>query len=90
MYPQGPNYGNSRYRCPFCGFDQVDAVNFTWWGGMLGPKMLGLVKCRQCRKSYNGKSNSDATTGIIIYLVVSLVIGLIAGIIGYMAFAGRF
>jgi len=49
-------------------------VKFTWWGGLLGPKMLSHVKCQQCGLAYNGKSGQSNTTGIVIYAIVVNVI----------------
>ncbi|HEX8916431.1 MAG TPA: hypothetical protein VF796_29030 [Humisphaera sp.] len=62
--------------CPRCGCPYADRVTFTWWGGLLGPKLFTHVKCRNCRQAYNGKTGRDNTTAITIYVVVSLGIGL--------------
>lgn len=61
--------------CPKCGGTASERMNFTWWGGVIGPKVLTHVKCPQCRTTYNGKSGKDNTTNIVIY---SVVVGLIA------------
>ena len=42
-------------------------MSFTWWGGVIGPRVLTHVKCPQCGHAYNGKSGGDNTTGIVIY-----------------------
>ena len=42
--------------CPFCGKSEAEKVGFTWWGGVLGPKLLNHVKCLGCGKKYNGKT----------------------------------
>jgi hypothetical protein len=31
--------------CPKCGSKNVSAVKLTWWGGVLGPKLLYHTKC---------------------------------------------
>jgi len=49
-------------------------VKFTWWGGLLGPKLLTHVKCGSCGHKYNGKSGKDNTAGIAIYFGVMFVI----------------
>ena len=49
-------------------------MSFTWWGGIVGPKILSHVKCADCNKEFNGKSGKDNTTGIIIYSIVALII----------------
>ena len=57
-------------------------MSFTWWGGVIGPKVLTHVKCPRCRHAYNGKTGRDNTTGIVIY---SVVVGVIAfGLVGLM------
>jgi predicted RNA-binding Zn-ribbon protein involved in translation (DUF1610 family) len=68
--------------CPSCGKSVAEAVSFTWWGGLIGPKILTHVRCTSCSTTYNGKTGQSNTTGIIIYTVVLLVlfgaIGLVA------------
>lgn len=49
-------------------------MSFTWWGGVIGPRVLTHVKCPQCGHTYNGKSGGDNTTGIVIYSGVVAVI----------------
>jgi len=62
-------------------------MNFTWWGGVIGPRVLTHVKCRRCGHGYNGKTGRDNTTGIVIYSGAVAVI--IFGFIGFMfALAG--
>lgn len=61
--------------CPSCRSAQAQPVKFTWWGGMLGPKLLHHVKCEQCGAQYNGKTGQSNTRGIIIY---SVIVGAIA------------
>lgn len=64
--------------CPKCG-GVAEKLRFTWWGGLIGPKILTHVKCTQCGYKYNGKTGKDNTTGIIIYSVIVgiLVVGLV-------------
>jgi hypothetical protein len=56
--------------CPRCYTPSPQPVKFTWWGGIIGPKMLSHVKCQQCSLAYNGKSGKSNTTGIVIYSVI--------------------
>lgn len=56
--------------CPKCSGTQSTEVGFTWWGGVLGPKLLNHVKCQRCGTAYNGKSGKSNTTGIAIYSAV--------------------
>jgi uncharacterized protein (DUF983 family) len=62
--------------CPQCSGTAAEKLKFTWWGGVLGPKLLTHVKCQACGKKYNGKSGKDNTTNIVIYSVVVGVICL--------------
>jgi len=68
--------------CPRCNSIGAEKMSFTWWGGVIGPKVLTHVKCPQCGHAYNGKTGRDNTNGIIIY---SVVVGIIAfGLVGLM------
>ena len=60
--------------CPECNSANVNQMSFTWWGGLIGPKVLSHVKCDDCGKQFNGKTGNDNTVGIVIYTVV---VGLI-------------
>lgn len=66
---------NAYAPCPQCGGTNAEKVRFTWWGGVLGPKILKHVKCPGCGKAYNGKTGQDNTTGIVIY---SVIVGILA------------
>ena len=61
--------------CPKCNQAAAEQLRFTWWGGLLGPKILTHVKCQACGHKYNGKTGKDNTTNIVIY---SIVVGLVA------------
>src|SRR5947209_6924685 len=43
-------------RCPKCGDPRSKQVAFTWWGGLIGPRLLSHVKCLTCGTAYNGKT----------------------------------
>jgi hypothetical protein len=60
--------------CPQCGSNHVTQPSFTWWGGVLGPKIIPVVKCDGCGHSYNGKTGGTNTTAIGIYMVVVTVL----------------
>jgi len=60
--------------CPKCSSNKIQSVGFTWWGGIIGPKILSHVKCQDCGTTFNGKTGKSNTTGIIIYSVVVFVI----------------
>ncbi len=60
--------------CPKCGSPLVTPVKYTWWGGLLGPKMFHHTKCEMCKYRYNSKTRKPNTTAIIIYSVVLFVV----------------
>jgi hypothetical protein len=62
--------------CPRCGGTLATRVGFTWWGGLLGPKLLHHVKCAGCRTKYNGQTGHYNTLGIVIYLGVGALLGI--------------
>lgn len=71
--------------CPKCGTPEPEKLNFTWWGGVLGPRVLSHVKCGNCKHHFNGRTGKDNTTGIVIYtiavgLVVLVVFVIVLGI----------
>lgn len=72
--------------CPQCA-GPAEKLRFTWWGGILGPKILSHVKCTGCGYKYNGKTGKDNTTGIIIYsaIVAVLCLGLVAAMFAALA-----
>lgn len=64
--------------CPKCGSQSVTPVKYTWWGGVLGPRMLHHTKCESCGYRYNRKTRKSNTTSIIIYSVVIFAAAFIA------------
>jgi rubredoxin len=70
-------------KCPKCGDKRKEAVKYTWWGGVIGPKVLNHVMCLGCGHKYNGKTGQDNTQGIVIYSIVVgvIVLAISAGVI---------
>jgi len=66
--------------CPVCFETTAQPIAFTWWGGLLGPKLLTHVRCSRCGTRYNGKTGWWNTTGIAIYVFV---VGLIFFVVAY-------
>jgi transposase-like protein len=56
--------------CPKCGSMNVSPVSYTWWGGVIGPKLLNHTKCKDCKYTYNRKTREPNTNKIIIYSVI--------------------
>ena len=71
--------------CPQCQGTNATPIRFTWWGGLLGPKLLTHVKCSQCRTAYNGKSGKSNTAAIMIYFAVIFVIVFAIGIVAALS-----
>ena len=62
--------------CPNCGNDknqEIHRVNYTWWGGSIGPRLLNQVKCFKCGKTYNGKTGKSNDMVILIYLLIMVI-----------------
>ncbi|AFY91336.1 hypothetical protein [Chamaesiphon minutus] len=67
-----------RYQpCPNCASEKAELISFTWWGGIVGPKMFTHVKCTQCGTTYNGKTGKSNQTAIAIYVGVSTVFAIV-------------
>ncbi len=62
--------------CPNCGSTNATKIGFTWWGGALGPTLLKLVQCNQCKTQYNGKTGKSNKTGIMLYSIIGIAIGI--------------
>lgn len=60
--------------CPKCGSKEISKVGYTWWGGVLGPRLLHHTKCKSCGCTFNSKTGKSNTPGIVIYSVVIFVI----------------
>ena len=60
--------------CPKCGGKILSKVKFTWWGGMLGPKLFHHTKCESCNYRFNSITGKSNTTAIILYSVVLFVL----------------
>lgn len=58
-------------QCPQCrGDDEPRPVGFTWWGGLIGPRLFHHVECPRCGTRFNGKTGQSNATAIGIYMVV--------------------
>ena len=73
---QTPTLNPTGTVCPRCGCPHSKKVSFTWWGGVLGPRLFNHVKCLACGTGYNGMTGKSNATPITIYIVVSAIIGV--------------
>jgi len=71
-------------QCPKCRNEVVpNPVGFTWWGGLIGSKIINHVQCPMCAARFNGRTGGDNTGAIAIYMVVVglIAIGLVAAVL---------
>lgn len=58
-------------QCLKCKNDVMPSpVGFTWWGGLIGSKIINHVQCPACGARFNGKTGQDNTGAIAIYMAV--------------------
>ncbi|HHH11947.1 MAG TPA: hypothetical protein ENK23_07740 [Sorangium sp.] len=62
--------------CPKCGHTYAQEASFTWWGGVLGPKLFSHVNCLKCNTGYNGKTGQSNNTKIAVYVGVLTVVSI--------------
>ncbi|MGY8770854.1 MAG: hypothetical protein ACKVH8_20785 [Pirellulales bacterium] len=88
--PAAPPKTNSDYTgaaCPNCGTSDAKAPSFTFWGGVIGHKILSHVICNGCRKGFNSKSGKSNLGNIIMYQVVLFAIIIAIGAMtGFMSY----
>ena len=75
-YPR-PELQGSGPKCPKCGGTQTKKVGYTWWGGVLGPKLMNLHKCQACKFQFNAKTGKSVSTAIWIYNLVAIAIAIV-------------
>jgi len=73
--------------CPRCGSGHVHQPSYTWWGGILGPKLFNHTICHSCGFGYNWKTGKSNMTAIVIYFVVLSFIAIV--VFGGLALAGH-
>ena len=61
--------------CPRCGATAGHKrPKFTWWGGLLGPKLLKHAVCGGCGAGFNAETGKSNTGAIVVYSLVAFVI----------------
>ncbi len=81
----GPQYGappqvpgvHGFTACPQCNSPHLTRPTFTWWGGLIGPKLLNHTVCGSCSHGFNGKTGKSNKTAIGIYVGVAFSIALL-------------
>jgi hypothetical protein len=67
--------------CPKCQNPQVSKVGFTWWGGVLGPKLFKHTRCPNCATTFNGLTGKSNTNAIAIYMVIAAGLGILLAVL---------
>jgi len=57
---------DSGLACPRCRNVGSSKVNYTLWGGFIGPRIMKQVKCMSCGQNFNGQTGKPITAGSII------------------------
>jgi hypothetical protein len=70
----------SHRRCPRCGGGPLVQPSFTWWGGAIGHRVLGLERCDACWQWLVKKTGQPGGTRIAVYFAISLILGLAVGV----------
>jgi len=81
----GPHYGAPAAvpgpygftTCPKCNSPHLSRPSFTWWGGLIGPKLLNHTVCNGCSFGFNSKTGKSNATAIGIYLGAGFVIAIL-------------
>lgn len=60
--------------CPECESENATRVKFTWWGGLIGPRLFTHVKCDDCGTTFNGRTGKSNNVAIALYLIVPAVL----------------
>jgi len=83
-YPR-PNLIPDGFQCPSCGLVTGKKINYTWWGGAVGPAVMNLTKCQSCGYLYNRKTGKPAKKAIIMYNVIVGILAVIAILFSILA-----
>jgi hypothetical protein len=62
------------HNCPHCSHADAARIRFTAWGGLIGPRLLSLVKCAACGLQYNAKSGQPVEKAIRVYTTATLAV----------------
>jgi len=63
--------------CPRCKSSDVHKVEYSWWGGLIGPGLVHQVRCKKCGLTYDGATGTNVTKRVSAYITVGLVISFI-------------
>lgn len=69
--------------CPRCNSSDISKVEYSWWGGLLGPYLVHEVRCKKCGTSYDGSSGRNIKKPIALYFALGLILAIIIVIMEY-------
>jgi hypothetical protein len=69
-------YASPSRPCPGCGGGPLEEPSFTWWGGLIGHKLLGVEKCKSCRHWWVKNTAQSGDTRVNVYMIVGIVLGV--------------
>jgi hypothetical protein len=72
--------------CPRCNSTNTKSPTFTWWGGVLGPKLLKHTVCADCKLGFNRDTGQPNGGKIAVYTIV---VAIIAGGAAYAMMSMR-
>lgn len=75
-------------KCPSCEHPDATKIRFTAWGGVIGPRLMSLVKCTACGIHYNGKSGRRVEKAIRLYTAAALLTLILLAAWMIYSFAG--
>jgi hypothetical protein len=77
LSPSSPADAAASGQCPRCNSPNVHKPSFTWWGGLLGPKLFNHTICRSCGFGFNGKTGKSNSGPIAIYLGAGILLAIL-------------
>jgi uncharacterized membrane protein len=63
--------------CPRCNSTDIHRVEYSWWGGLVGPGLVHQVRCKKCGLAYDGASGTTITRRASIYITIVLIVSVI-------------
>ena len=71
------DYAGAHRPCPGCGIGPLEEPSFTWWGGLVGHKILGVEQCRACRRWWVKGTAQPGGGRVTAYVVIGLILGVL-------------
>ena len=73
------DYAGSHRACRGCGGGPLEEPGFTWWGGLVGHKILGVEQCKRCNKWWVKSTGQPGDTRVAVYMITGIVLGILIG-----------